>query len=630
MENGSVDTEDNDEILYKEFVSVHEKQLLSLSIPQSKWRILHYKLSESIFDAGNDFAYSQEVFVDDPEEKKNSDSYHWRVYTKCSMDPNDDEHIYLIDHAWTYTYENARKSLMENEKLIDRMCSIMNISNESRPVNDIIDDILNEMWKYNNSYSVYSTNREHEVTRCWFIMDEFGSRINHADEPTFEVVPFFYSDELLMYSLLFPKINVDVGEEVTCRFPRLRNTMSEDMQRALKFPWEPCDLSDVTFAQSEPDEDYFKSGRRLENLPKVEEVLPPVIDEEKITVYTEYPEVAEFLTHPRFRIVSEKKDARVLWLSELLYDYKNLIDTYPLRPYVNQFPSEQVIINKDLLAIVCRRSCAPDEMFDMNTLRSNPKWLPTTFSLLIELPQFISYFQNREKRHLDNIWICKPFNMARGLEIHITDNLVRILRLSEARPMVACKYISDPVLFPVEDIGLVKMDIRYIVLLKSVHPLELYVYDRFWLRFANKPFSLDHFDDYEKHFTVMNYSNFPLQQMYCHDFIEKFEDHYSCFKWSDIEKNIYGMIKEIFVAATSKEPPSGIGSFPYSRAMYGLDIMLEWDRSDDLPQINPVILEVNWMPDCKRACQYYSEFYNDVFGVLFLEEPVEGKHVVKL
>jgi hypothetical protein len=51
---------------------------------------------------------------------------------------------------------------------------------------------------------------------------------------------------------------------------------------------------------------------------------------------------------------------------------------------------------------------------------------------------------------------------------------------------VACKYVEDPVLFHREEIGNVKFDIRYIVLLSSVKPLKLYVYRVFWLRFANK------------------------------------------------------------------------------------------------------------------------------------------------
>ena len=36
--------------------------------------------------------------------------------------------------------------------------------------------------------------------------------------------------------------------------------------------------------------------------------------------------------------------------------------------------------------------------------------------------------------------------------------------------------------------------------------------------------------------------------------------------------------------------------------------------------VQPVLLEVNYSPDCQRACDYYPDFYNDVFAYLFLNE----------
>lgn len=51
---------------------------------------------------------------------------------------------------------------------------------------------------------------------------------------------------------------------------------------------------------------------------------------------------------------------------------------------------------------------------------------------------------------------------------------------------VVSKYIESPVLFLREDVGKVKFDIRYVVLLRSVKPLTLFVYDVFWLRFSNR------------------------------------------------------------------------------------------------------------------------------------------------
>lgn len=51
---------------------------------------------------------------------------------------------------------------------------------------------------------------------------------------------------------------------------------------------------------------------------------------------------------------------------------------------------------------------------------------------------------------------------------------------------IASKYITNPVLFHRPEVGWVKFDYRYVVLLSSVQPLQLYIYNVFWLRFANR------------------------------------------------------------------------------------------------------------------------------------------------
>jgi tubulin--tyrosine ligase-like protein 12 len=126
-----------------------------------------------------------------------------------------------------------------------------------------------------------------------------------------------------------------------------------------------------------------------------------------------------------------------------------------------------------------------------------------TFVLNESLPAFVGRFQEREKLALDNTWILKPTNMARSMDTWVTSNLDQILRVSETGPKIAQKYIQKPCLFRGK-----KFDLRFVALVKSVLPLELYVYQEFYTRHSNNAFQMDEssFSTYETHFTVMNYS----------------------------------------------------------------------------------------------------------------------------
>ena len=154
--------------------------------------------------------------------------------------------------------------------------------------------------------------------------------------------------------------------------------------------------------------------------------------------------------------------------------------------------------------------------------QNNPQWLPITFNLKTEIPKFVSYYQQRKESGLDNHWIVKPWNLARALDTQVSSSLPHILKQIYSGPKIVQKYLHDPVLFDRPEIGLVKFDIRYILLLQSVEPLRVYAYNKFWLRFANQVFELKDLDVYEKHFTVMNYKDTHLEQMNFEKWIEDF------------------------------------------------------------------------------------------------------------
>ncbi|KOC64670.1 Tubulin--tyrosine ligase-like protein 12 [Habropoda laboriosa] len=599
--------------LFTAFLQTHQPQLESSGVPRIFWEVLFKKLQYQTFDSGLAF---QLIRIDyDGAERGPRDSV-WKLFVSYEegISAQDANNIYLIDHAWTYDTHNARQNLSTVPDLLDRMCSLMDFDIE-QDEEEKIDFVLNEMWRYNQSFSLSSGSVEDRMP-IWYIMDEVGSAINHSNEPNFRTVPFLYLPEGVTYTLLFPIKDVDCEEEVTRDFVE-GHTNDQTVRQALLLPWVESSFLGRDFVQVEPSEDYFLAGHIHETLPeKMDQQLHQRDRSTKLRVFSEYTYINDYLTDPAFELVNDESLADVLWYVSHFKMYKELSIRSP-HVFVNQFPFESVLTVKDLLSILCRRKVG-DKSYDPDTLETYPEWMPTTYNLSTELVQFVAYFEQRESIGLDNHWICKPWNLARGLDTHVTKNLFHILRLPSTGPKIAQKYITKPVLYQRPENGKVKFDVRYVVMLKSVKPLRVFAYKNFFLRFANKEFALNNFDVYEQHFTVMNYSeDTPLCHVKCADFILEWERQYPNFSWRDqVEPKILHMFREVFEAAVAAEPPKGIAESPQSRAVYAIDLMLEW-RQDI---VEPVLLEINFSPDCKRACEYYRNFYNDIFKCLFLDD----------
>lgn len=593
-----------------QFLELHKSQLELSGIPQYFWDTLYEKLQGPTFDAGNMFTLI-EIDYNGDERGDYDPPYNLQVKSEDGMKALDPKHIYLVDHAWTFRIENARRQLRYIDSLRERMANMLGLNCDLES-DELAEKIFNKLWKYCDCYWTASADNVEDRIAVWYTMDEVGSAIQHSETPNFRVVPFIYIPEQITYSLIFPIKDLDCGDVITRNFvERLTEDCNERL--ALTLPWIPHSFLDMDYVNEEPSPDYFLSGHIQESLPILSKLQVARENKEKYKVFAEYDLVHQYLTEKSFEIVENEEEADILWYTTHFKNFEELCET-PSK-FINQFPFEYVLTIKDLLSIVCRRKSSKN--CDVSVC--SPTWLPTTYNLKTELPKFVSYYQHREKKELDNHWIIKPFNLARGLDTHITSNLNYIVRLPITGPKIAQKYIDKPLLFYREDCsGKVKFDIRYVLLLKNVKPIQAYVYKNFFLRFANQPFEMNNFDEYTKHFTVMNYIDGAkdLKHMLCDDFKNQWEKQYPDISWHSVEEKIFKMLKEVLECATMESPPCGISESPQSRALYATDIMLEWN---DNKEVQPKLLEINWTPDCKRACEYYPNFFNDIFKLLFLD-----------
>uniref|UniRef100_A0A182QME5 Tubulin--tyrosine ligase-like protein 12 SET-like domain-containing protein n=1 Tax=Anopheles farauti TaxID=69004 RepID=A0A182QME5_9DIPT len=606
---------------YETFVTAHKPQLQSSGVPDCFWPELYRKLTDQVFDAGLSFSLLA-VDYDDVPRVAEDPVWTLQVTKEGGLKANDPTEIYLIDHAWTFRTDNARQLLNAHPELVSRLAVMMGLQQDDDvPPNAYIPRILQDMWRWCNMYSlnVEGLSVENRMP-IWYVMDEVGSAILHGDNPNCRVVPFMHIPEGVTYSLLFPTEDIDEGDNLYRDFVESVPVGSRERD-ALLLPWRYNSFVREDFSLSEPSKEYFLAGHIEESLPDPD-VPPPLIDGNRpLRVYSQYELVNQYLTDAAYEIVTDPAEADILWMTSHFKEYRELSENNP-NQFINQFPFENVMTIKDLLSIVCRRMAkeVPATGEDGQiSLAPNPRWLPVTYNLKTELVPFVSYYQHRAQRGMDNHWIVKPWNLARTLDTHITDNLTQIMRLQQTGPKIAQKYIEHPVLFERAELeASVKFDVRYVLLLKGVDELCAYVYTNFFLRFANKPFQMDDFDDYEKHFTVMNYGQFQLRHMKCDEFVQCWGEQYPKHAWDTIETDICEMLREMLQGATKVGPPCGIGACGQSRGLYAVDLMLEW--TDEGTRIQPKLLEVNFTPDCKRACEYYPDFYNDVFNLLFLDQ----------
>ena len=516
------------------------------------------------------------------------------------------------------------------------------------------------MWQINRTYRLV-TSEKYDEDSIWYINDEFGSSINHSDIPNCAMFPFIYSksnnfekDELITYSILWPLKNLKKGDEVFIDFLTNISENEERSQRLTCWYKTPEEYFNKKFSEkikklndalnSNSLKEFEDNTQKLINMDKNNEAISNDLikkifdfklcnndenlinktiekikesiknynnqnkksgiyfeknfnENNKIKVVTDLPYVKENLKIPNMTFTNDIREADIIWLNTNIF---TLIDSNNLKLknngeniFLNQYPYESIITLKSNLTYLIQKNLGINNIMGIS------------YDMKTELSEIIGNYYYNERNGFDNTWILKPINMSRSMDMIVTNNINEIIRSVETGPKICQKYYSQPYLMNNK-----KFDLRFIIAVKNLFPLELYFYDKmFWIRSSNKNYSIDPltFDDYEIHFTVMNYSKFGMKTIYDKDFINYLNENK--INWDEIYVKLQKQIKDIFILA-SKDCPQMINY--YSRSIYGLDAVID-------SNLQPHVLEINFQPDCTRACKFVPEFYNDLFYTLYLD-----------
>jgi len=171
----------------------------------------------------------------------------------------------------------------------------------------------------------------------------------------------------------------------------------------------------------------------------------------------------------------------------------------PLKPYlykdlneyqrVNHFPGSSEITRKDRLCenIVQRQQKYGKALFNV---------IPDTYVLPDEFPDFFEHFQELKKASKPNMWIIKPNSLSRGRGIRLISDPSDV-PIEES--CVISRYVDNPLL-----INEHKFDIRLYVVLTSIDPLLIYIYNEGLTRFCSEKYDIASKDNRFSHLT--NYS----------------------------------------------------------------------------------------------------------------------------
>ena len=93
---------------YAKWLTFHQPQLDAIQLPEELRRKLWQKATFEDYDLGN----TAKIIKDEEEETTD---------LMCTKEMQANSDVYLIDHAWTFRYQDALETLRQNAGLVERL-----------------------------------------------------------------------------------------------------------------------------------------------------------------------------------------------------------------------------------------------------------------------------------------------------------------------------------------------------------------------------------------------------------------------------------------------------------------------------------------------------------------------------
>lgn len=207
-----------------------------------------------------------------------------------------------------------------------------------------------------------------------------------------------------------------------------------------------------------------------------------------------------------------------------------------------------------------------------------------------------------ERRGAKGRWILKPPALARGIGISVVNKYSKI---PKNKPLVVQRYVARPYL-----INGTKFDLRIYLLVTSINPLRLYLYEDGLVRFASNKYSNDSKDVDDVYMHLTNYSINKKSSTYTSN-----EDSDSCqgHKWTlkslwryfEAEgidhKVVWEKVKDLMIKTVISAESSMSNLFKNNVSsryscyeLFGFDILLD-------SKLKPWLIEVNISPSLHSA-----------------------------